>query len=76
MTATFFKQVAERAIKTAAQAGVALITASSFDWFHADWKSVIGTIGTATAASVLTSLASFGVGPIDSPSVVPTEPKS
>jgi hypothetical protein len=75
MNANYFVQVAERAIKTALQVAVALVTATSFDWFHADWKSLLATVATATAASVGTSLASFGVGPIGSPSIVPTEPK-
>jgi len=70
MTKTFFRQLLERAVKTAAQSALALIVAAHFDWFHADWKSIAGTIATATVASILTSLASNSIGPADSPSVV------
>ena len=74
MNKTFFKQLLERAVKTAAQSALALVVAAHFDWFHADWRSIVGTIATATVASVLTSLASNSVGPADSPSIVPVTP--
>jgi hypothetical protein len=73
MNKTFFRQLLERAVKTAAQSALALVVAAHFDWFHADWKSIVGTIATATVASVLTSLVSMNIGPAGTPSVVPIE---
>ena len=70
MTKTFVLQLVERAIKTAAQAALALFTASSFNWMHFDWQAGLGTVATATICSILTSLASIGLGPSDTPSVV------
>lgn len=72
---TFVKQVAERAVKTALQAAIALFTAGHFDWFNADWKANASVILTAAAASVLTSIASLRFGPPDSPSLVPITPQ-
>lgn len=72
MTKSFLAQVAERAAKTALQALVALLTADGFNLLHADWQAVAATVGTATLASVLTSLGSLNLGPSGSPSVVAT----
>ena len=69
-TKSFIRQLAERAIKTAAQTAAALIAATSFDWFTADWKAIAGTIATATVLSILTSIASEGIGPKGTPSAV------
>lgn len=69
-TKSFWKAAAERAIKTVAQALIAVIAATSFDWFSADWKAIVGTAATAGVLSLLTSIASAGVGDHGTPSVV------
>ena len=69
-TASFWKSAVERAIKTVAQALVAVIAGASFDWFTADWQAVAGVALTAGVLSILTSIAGEGIGPKGSPSVV------
>lgn len=55
-TKKWMKAAGIRAIKTAAQAAVALIPAAATIW-AVDWKVVLGTAALAGAASLLTSLA-------------------
>ena len=69
-TASFWKQAAERALRTVAQALVAVIAATSFDWFSADWRAIAGTALTAGVLSLLTSIASAGIGEKGTPSIV------
>ena len=71
-TKFFLRQLAERAIKTFAQTFVALAGASQMDWLNLDWQHLAATSLIAAGLSVLTSIASDKVGPIDSPSIVPT----
>jgi hypothetical protein len=61
-TATFWKSAAERAIKTVAQALIAVLAATTFDWFTADWQAIAGTAATAGVLSLLSSIASAGIG--------------
>ena len=61
-TTTFWKSAAERAIKTVAQALIAVIAATTFDWFTADWQAIAGTAATAGVLSLLSSIASAGIG--------------
>ena len=68
----FLMQLLERAIKTFAQTFVALAGASQMDWLNLDWQHLAATSLIAAGLSVLTSIASDKVGPIDSPSMVPT----
>ena len=42
------------------------------DWLNLDWQHLAATSAIAAGLSVLTSIASDKVGPIDSPSMVPT----
>ena len=72
MNKLFFMQLLERALKTAAQASIAIVAAQNFNWFHTDWLGAVGTVATATALSVLTSIASGG--PAGTPSSVPVVP--
>lgn len=74
-TASFWKSAAERAVKTVAQALIAVVAASQFNWFNADWKAIVGTAATAGVLSILTSIASDGIGPKGTPSVVADAPK-
>jgi len=71
-TKSFLMQLLERAIKTFAQTFVALAGASQMDWLNLDWQHLAATSAIAAGLSVLTSIASDKVGPIDSPSMVPT----
>lgn len=73
-TLTFWKQTAERAIKSAAQALLGLwVGAEAFNAWEVDWKKATGVALGGAILSVLTSLASAGVGKKDSPSLVDTD---
>ena len=69
-TASFWKSAAERALKTVAQALIAVLAATTFDWFSADWKAIAGTAATAGVLSLLSSIASAGIGDKGTPSLV------
>jgi uncharacterized membrane protein len=72
-TKTFWTAAAERALRTVAQALIAVIAATTFDWFTADWQAIAGTALTAGVLSLLTSIASAGIGDKGTPSMV-TQP--
>jgi hypothetical protein len=73
-TKTFWTAAAERALRTVAQALIAVIAATSFDWFTAaNWQAIAGTALTAGVLSLLTSIASAGIGDKGTPSMV-TQP--
>lgn len=55
-TKKWIKAAGIRAVKTTAQAAVALIPAAATIW-AVDWKVVLGTAALAGATSLLTSLA-------------------
>jgi hypothetical protein len=61
-TGKFWAATAERAVKTAAQAGIALLTTNVTGILDVDWAQAGSVIGLATAVSVLTSIASAGAG--------------
>jgi hypothetical protein len=69
-TKSFWTAAAERALRTVAQALIAVIAATSFDWFSADWQAIAGTALTAGVLSLLTSIASAGIGDKGTPSLV------
>lgn len=69
-TTTFWRETAERAIKTAAQAALAFFVVGQTVFQEIDWAVVAGGTAVAAVASVLTSLASSPFGPVDSPSLV------
>lgn len=58
----FLADMAERAVKTAAQTAVALLTASGVSLVHYDWTGFGSTVGLATLLSVLSSISSAGSG--------------
>lgn len=66
----FAKATLERAIKTFAQAAVALLVGDQAGIVGVDWVSVASVAGLAAVVSVLTSIASAGVGDSESPSLV------
>jgi hypothetical protein len=72
-TVTFWRQAVERAVKSAAQALLGLwVGAQAFNAWDVDWKKAAGVALGGAILSVLTSLASAGVGRSDSPSLVRT----
>ena len=73
-TKSFVLSALERAAKTVAQAVVAVFAASKVDVLSADWKAIVATAGTAGLLSILTSIASDGIGPKGTPSLVADQP--
>ena len=71
-TKFFLPQLAEQAVKNFAQTFFAHAGASQMDWQTRDWQHLTATSAIAAGLSVLTSIASDKVGPIDTPSIVPT----
>lgn len=69
-TTSFWKSAAERAIKTVAQALIAVLAATTFDWFSADWRAIAGTAATAGVLSLLSSIASAGIADKGTPSII------
>lgn len=62
MITTYIRDVAERAVKTAAQSAVVFLTVDQLNWIDIDWEQVAGASGLAALVSVLTSIASSGFG--------------
>lgn len=73
-TWTFWKQALERAIKTAAQVGAALLGVAGLGILDVDWKSVGSVVALAVVASLLTSVATSEMGQANSPSAVAVTP--
>lgn len=61
-TATFWRSAAERAIKTLAQSLIAILAVGQTNILTVDWTQALAVAATATLLSVLTSIASGGVG--------------
>ncbi|OBB20625.1 holin [Mycolicibacterium elephantis] len=57
-TVKFWKDAAERAVKTAAQAAIVTLGGDVFNAWQADWATVAGVGVGGAILSVLTSLAS------------------
>lgn len=66
--AMYWRSVAERAIKTAAQSGIALFAAGA-TILDIDWAQGAAVVATATILSVLSSIASTHVGEFTGPSL-------
>lgn len=72
LTATFWRAALERAVKTGAQTAAALLAVDGVNLLTLDWQAVGATTGLAVVLSVLTSIGSAGIGPVNSPSLVAT----
>lgn len=69
-TARFWRQAAERAVKTAAQTALAFFVVGTTDLLSLDWLAVFSGVGVAVIASLLTSVASEPFGTQGTPSLV------
>lgn len=71
-TLAFWKQAADRAIKSAAQAVILAwgLGDQIANLFTLDWKSALGAAGGGALLSVLTSLISAPFGEKDSPQLI------
>lgn len=67
---TFLKDMAERAIKTFAQAAIAALGAGATGLIGIDWINVLSIAGFATLVSILTSIVSTKIGDSDTASAV------
>lgn len=70
-TIAFWQDAAERAVKTFAQALVAVLSASGLGLLNAPWLTALSTAGMAALLSVLTSVASAPLGRRGTASVLP-----
>lgn len=66
----FWVDVAERAVKTAAQAAASMLVGGQVGILDVDWPAVGAVAGMAAVASLLSSLASGRVGRSDTASLV------
>lgn len=65
----FWLASGERAVKTLAQTLVALIGTNAVGVMDLDWAQILGVAATATVLSILTSVASNGLGANVGPSL-------
>lgn len=56
-TRTFYVDLADRAISTAAQAALGITTAAAFNLLELDLPGILAVVGTATLVSVLKAFA-------------------
>ena len=69
-TSNFWRQAAERAVKSAAQALIGMWTLDGFNVLHAHWDLAFGIAAGAAVLSVLTSIVTSGIGEPGDPSAV------
>jgi hypothetical protein len=73
-TRLFWKQLFERAVKTAAQTLILAVgAAQGFDLFTADWKTLGGAAAGGFVLSVISSIGSAPFGDSGTPSLVGSE---
>lgn len=71
MTPNLIRSIAERAAKTAAQSLLLFVgAAQGLDLFALDWQRALGAAAAGAFLSILTSIASLGIGPTGTPSLV------
>ena len=68
----FWRATAERAVKSFAQALLAVLSATSLGLLEVDWVTCLSTAGMATILSVLTSIGSSQIGEAGDPSALRT----
>lgn len=68
--AVFWRSAAERAIRTCAQALVAILGTTAVGVASFDWAQALTIAGMATTLSVATSIVATGVGDKGTPSLV------
>jgi hypothetical protein len=71
---SFWRQTAERMIKTAAQAVLIMTGADGFNVLHAHWDTALGFALGGAILSLATSIVSAGISEKGSPSLVSTKP--
>ena len=69
-TKNFWKQAAERSVKTFAQGVLALLTGDGLGVLNVNWGDVVSVAALAALASVLTSIVTSGFGEPNDPSAV------
>jgi hypothetical protein len=75
MSKQLLRMIAERAIKTAAQSLLLFVgAAQGLDLFTLDWQRALGAAAAGAVLSILTSVASLGIGPSNTPSLVDEAP--
>ena len=62
LSRTFWTAALERAVKTLAQTAVALVSVAGLGFLDVDWAQIGSIAGLAAVVSILTSIASDGVG--------------
>ena len=72
-TSGFWKQAAERAVKSAVQAVIGLGVLDGANVLHFDWKLAALTAGGALLLSLATSVVTSGIGQPGDPSMVKKE---
>lgn len=70
-TKKFWEDAAERAVRTFAQALLAILGAGAVNIMTVDWVQALSVAVGAAILSILTSVASSGVGAKGSPSLLP-----
>ncbi|WP_263170701.1 holin [Streptomyces sp. SCSIO ZS0520] len=63
-TAAFWRATGERAVRTFAQAELALITGDGLGILDIDWSEALSVGGLAAIAAVLTAIVAYGAGPV------------
>lgn len=71
---SFWLDVVDRAARTFAQTLVPVLAADGANLLSLDWPTSLGLAGTAALLSVLTSIASAGIGQAGTPSLVDVAP--
>jgi hypothetical protein len=73
LTLTFWKDAAERAVKTFCQALVAVLGAGSVGLLNVPWLTSLSTAGMAAVLSLLTSVGSAPLGKPGEASLLPAQ---